>query len=298
MRGRDRHAGPTASTSTPSSPAGARHERGRPRPGRLNQPIAYDAYKVNRATGAFIIVDRLTNTTVGAGMILPRRTDLGRRARRSTSSATTARSPSPSGSPASASAAPPSSSPASPGPARPRPPSPWRNASSTPRGPRSPRRPGHAPRPLPRPRLHRRRPLRKPPPHGRGRHASPTSPGRRGSPPSRRPRPMSGAGPRAGRHQRFLEIHLDSARRGRPPVRDPEGLYDAAERGTSSGLPLASRPPTKRPREPRPHPRHRHRRPARDVQRIIDLLREASSSTLEPVSAHRGLRGFPHGVEQ
>jgi bifunctional enzyme CysN/CysC len=36
----------------------------------LNQPIAYDAYKANPATGAFIVVDRLTNNTVGAGMIL------------------------------------------------------------------------------------------------------------------------------------------------------------------------------------------------------------------------------------
>ncbi len=36
----------------------------------LNQPIAYDAYKVNAATGAFIVIDRLTNSTVGAGMIL------------------------------------------------------------------------------------------------------------------------------------------------------------------------------------------------------------------------------------
>jgi len=36
----------------------------------LNQPIAYDAYKVNAATGAFIVIDRLTNNTVGAGMIL------------------------------------------------------------------------------------------------------------------------------------------------------------------------------------------------------------------------------------
>jgi len=36
----------------------------------LNQPIAYDAYKVNSATGAFIVIDRLTNNTVGAGMIL------------------------------------------------------------------------------------------------------------------------------------------------------------------------------------------------------------------------------------
>ena len=36
----------------------------------LNQPLAYDPYKMNSATGAFIIIDRLTNNTVGAGMIL------------------------------------------------------------------------------------------------------------------------------------------------------------------------------------------------------------------------------------
>jgi len=38
----------------------------------LSQPVAFDAYKKNRATGAFIVVDRMTNTTVGAGMILDR----------------------------------------------------------------------------------------------------------------------------------------------------------------------------------------------------------------------------------
>jgi bifunctional enzyme CysN/CysC len=36
----------------------------------LNQPLAFDAYRKNAATGAFIIIDRLTNGTVGAGMIL------------------------------------------------------------------------------------------------------------------------------------------------------------------------------------------------------------------------------------
>ena len=36
----------------------------------LNQPIAYDPYKINAATGSFIIIDRLSNNTVGAGMIL------------------------------------------------------------------------------------------------------------------------------------------------------------------------------------------------------------------------------------
>lgn len=33
-------------------------------------PIAFDSYSDNRATGAFILIDRLTNATVGAGMIV------------------------------------------------------------------------------------------------------------------------------------------------------------------------------------------------------------------------------------
>ena len=32
----------------------------------------FDGYRRNRATGAFIMIDRLTNVTVGAGMILDR----------------------------------------------------------------------------------------------------------------------------------------------------------------------------------------------------------------------------------
>lgn len=36
----------------------------------LNQPIAFDRYPERGATGAFIIIDRLTNVTVGAGMIV------------------------------------------------------------------------------------------------------------------------------------------------------------------------------------------------------------------------------------
>jgi bifunctional enzyme CysN/CysC len=35
-----------------------------------HQPLYYDAYVKNRATGSFVIVDSLTNNTVGAGMIL------------------------------------------------------------------------------------------------------------------------------------------------------------------------------------------------------------------------------------
>ncbi len=38
----------------------------------LAQPIAFDPYKRNRETGSFIIVDRVSNNTVGAGMILDR----------------------------------------------------------------------------------------------------------------------------------------------------------------------------------------------------------------------------------
>jgi bifunctional enzyme CysN/CysC len=35
----------------------------------LSEPIAFDAYKVHRDTGAFIVIDRITNLTVGAGMV-------------------------------------------------------------------------------------------------------------------------------------------------------------------------------------------------------------------------------------
>lgn len=36
----------------------------------LDAPLALDSYQDNRTTGAFIIIDRMTNITVGAGMIL------------------------------------------------------------------------------------------------------------------------------------------------------------------------------------------------------------------------------------
>src|SRR4029453_4244501 len=35
----------------------------------LAEPVPFDAYAANRETGAFILVDRIQNTTVGAGMI-------------------------------------------------------------------------------------------------------------------------------------------------------------------------------------------------------------------------------------
>lgn len=36
----------------------------------LDQAVAVDPYKTNRSTGAFIVIDRLTNITVGAGMVI------------------------------------------------------------------------------------------------------------------------------------------------------------------------------------------------------------------------------------
>ncbi len=38
----------------------------------LNQPIAYDGYRSNPGTGAFVVIDRISNVTVAAGMILQR----------------------------------------------------------------------------------------------------------------------------------------------------------------------------------------------------------------------------------
>jgi bifunctional enzyme CysN/CysC len=40
----------------------------------LTEPIAFDAYQKNRGTGAFIVIDRLTNNTVAAGMIIEQST--------------------------------------------------------------------------------------------------------------------------------------------------------------------------------------------------------------------------------
>ncbi|MCF7987322.1 MAG: sulfate adenylyltransferase subunit CysN [Methylovulum sp.] len=35
----------------------------------VNAPVVFDAYKTSRGTGSFIVIDRLSNSTVGAGMI-------------------------------------------------------------------------------------------------------------------------------------------------------------------------------------------------------------------------------------
>jgi bifunctional enzyme CysN/CysC len=39
------------------------------------RPLCFDPYQKNRSTGAFVVIDRLTNATVGAGMILDREVD-------------------------------------------------------------------------------------------------------------------------------------------------------------------------------------------------------------------------------
>lgn len=44
----------------------------------LSQPIFFDAYRQNRTTGAFIVIDRITNVTLGAGMISAQETDARR----------------------------------------------------------------------------------------------------------------------------------------------------------------------------------------------------------------------------
>jgi bifunctional enzyme CysN/CysC len=42
---------------------------------KLSGPLAFDGYQRNRTTGAFVVIDRITNTTVGAGMILEQRAE-------------------------------------------------------------------------------------------------------------------------------------------------------------------------------------------------------------------------------
>jgi len=37
---------------------------------RTQQPLFFDEYRRNRETGSFILIDEVTNVTVGAGMIL------------------------------------------------------------------------------------------------------------------------------------------------------------------------------------------------------------------------------------
>ena len=36
----------------------------------VNAPVVFDSYKTSRGTGSFIVIDRLSNSTVGAGMII------------------------------------------------------------------------------------------------------------------------------------------------------------------------------------------------------------------------------------
>ncbi|MFP6648672.1 MAG: sulfate adenylyltransferase subunit CysN [Pirellulaceae bacterium] len=43
----------------------------------LSEPVTFDSYRRNRATGSFIVIDRITNSTVAAGMILDRTAGTG-----------------------------------------------------------------------------------------------------------------------------------------------------------------------------------------------------------------------------
>ncbi|MEM7452782.1 MAG: sulfate adenylyltransferase subunit CysN [Planctomycetota bacterium] len=43
----------------------------------LTRPLMFDSYRRNKQTGAFIVIDRITNVTVAAGMILARKTSEG-----------------------------------------------------------------------------------------------------------------------------------------------------------------------------------------------------------------------------
>lgn len=45
----------------------------------LNEPVCFDGYRRNRTTGAFIVVDRISNATLAAGMIVDRATGDERR---------------------------------------------------------------------------------------------------------------------------------------------------------------------------------------------------------------------------
>ncbi len=45
----------------------------------LSEPISFDRYRRNRSTGAFIVIDRITYETVGAGMIIDRQTNESRK---------------------------------------------------------------------------------------------------------------------------------------------------------------------------------------------------------------------------
>ena len=54
---------------------------------RTSQPIAFDSYARNRVAGAFILIDRLTNDTIAAGMILDREAAVERLEPRSSSPA-------------------------------------------------------------------------------------------------------------------------------------------------------------------------------------------------------------------
>jgi sulfate adenylyltransferase subunit 1 (EFTu-like GTPase family) len=61
----------TLETGEASDPRLSMNEIGKVR-FRVRDPMMIDAYRVDRATGAFIVIDEVTNHTVGAGMVVGR----------------------------------------------------------------------------------------------------------------------------------------------------------------------------------------------------------------------------------
>ena len=59
----------------------------------LGQPVAFDPYVENRDTGGFILIDRITNHTVGAGLLRCARCRAARTSRRRSSRSTARRAP-------------------------------------------------------------------------------------------------------------------------------------------------------------------------------------------------------------
>ena len=212
---------------------------------RLNQPIAFDSYRGNHGTGSFIVIDRMTNVTVGAGMILQRsaaattdhwddEADQHLQAERSN---VTGRTSWPLRSTAGHVAV--------------HRPHRFRQIDDRLR-PRTPpvrhgacgdraRRSEHAARHQPRPRLHRRRTQRKPPPQGRSGQADERS----GSDLPRRVSRPAGRGPPEGRRSRrppeVLRRPPRRAARSLPPARSGRPLRGSRRRRHRQ-LPRRERP--------------------------------------------------------
>ena len=212
----------------------------------LDRPVPFDPYGENRDMGGFIVIDRLTNATVGAGLAALRAAPVGQRAlaghRGRPARARAAQGP----------ASPPScGSPASRAPAS-RPSPTWSSASCTPRG--ATRTCSTATTSATASTsdlgLHRGRPRREHPPRRRGGRAhGRRRPHRAGvvhlAVPGRAP-----AGPRARRRRRVLRGLRRHAARGRRGPRPQGPLREGPPRRDSPTSPASTRR-TRRPNIPR-----------------------------------------------